>query len=102
MNGKEINCGGTIAVFNDTLYVPVRLIAQVFSLSLNYIPYTVEGIEPISQTLANPIITIDENTIEKALTEEEARVIAKKQLTEGYNQFIASGYYADLSTYKET
>lgn len=102
LNGKEINCGGAIAVFDDTVYVPVRLIAQVFSLSVNYIPYTEEGIEPISKTLANPIITIDENTIEKALTEEEARVIAKKQLTEGYNQFISAGYFADTFQYKET
>lgn len=102
VNGKEIDSGTAVTILNDTLYVPVRFIAQVFSLSLGYIPYTVEGIEPISQALRNPIITIDENTTEKVLTEEEAKAIAEKQLTEKYNQFVSTGYYAEVSRYKET
>lgn len=102
VNGKEINCGTAVTILNDTVYVPVRFIAQVFSLSLNYIPYTVEGIEPISQALKNPIVTIDENTTEKVLTEEEAKAIAKKQLIEKYNQFVSTGYYAEVSMYKKT
>lgn len=102
VNGKEISCGTAVTILDDTLYVPVRFIAQVFSLSLDYVPYTVEGIEPISQALRNPIITIDENTTEKALTEEEAKNIAKKQLTEKYNRFVSTGYYAEVTTYKKT
>lgn len=102
VDGEEFNCGGTVTIIDDTLYVPVRFLARVFSFSLNYIPYSEEGREPISNILKNSVLTIDENITQKTLAEEEAKAIAKKYLMEKYNQFTLAGYYADILTYEET
>ena len=88
VNGKVIDLEIPATIFNGTVYVPAKFVAEAFSLSRGYAPYNSESIEPISRVLENPIIFLDEKPDKEVLSKQQALTIAKKEVTEGYNAFL--------------
>ena len=102
VNGEVIDLETPAAIINGTVYVPVKFVAEAFSLSIGYSSPTSEGMEFLSHVLGNPLITLDEKPTENILNKEQALSIAKKELTDEYNAFLKEeGDFKEVSNYDE-